>query len=119
MAKLYAQPSGQVAMPAAPTDKKNLPCFRLRDGAKCEAGDACPYSHDRRVIEAAKARKGKGKGKGVGKSGGKGKGKSKGICRFYNSDTGCHRGSVCPFLHETPAMPAKTSETSAPTNKRS
>jgi hypothetical protein len=123
LAKLYAQPSGQVAMPAAPTtDKKTLPCFKLRDGHRCEAGDSCPYSHDKRILEAAKtARKGNGKGKGknAGKSGGKGKGKSKGICRFYNSDKGCHRGSACTFLHETPAMPAKTSETSAPTSKRS
>ena len=120
LAKLFAQPGSQqgVAL-AAVTDKKTLPCFKVRDGARCEAGDACPYSHDRQVIEAANKAK-QGKGKGGGKSNGKGKGKGKGkrICSFFNNG-GCQRGSACTFLHETPAMAAKTPEAAAPAKKSS
>ena len=117
IAKLFRQPGTQqgVAL-AAVADKKTLPCFKVRDGAKCEAGDSCPYSHDRQLIEAAKKAK-QGKGKGGGKSGGKGKTKGKGkgkrICSFFNNG-GCQRGSACTFLHETPAMAAKAPEAAAP-----
>ena len=69
LAKLFTQPGTQqgVAL-AAVADKKTLPCFKFRDGAKCEARNSCPYSHDRQVIETAKkAKQGKGKGGGKGK----------------------------------------------------
>ena len=123
LAKLYTQPGGGNAL-AATADKKSLPCFKLRDGAKCEAGDSCPYSHDRQVIEQAKKAKAKSKGKGKGGDGkgknkGKGKGKVKGTCNFYNSPAGCTRGSACPYLHEAPAMAAKpaTAPEAAPAKK--
>ena len=104
---------------AAVADKKTLPCFKVRDGAKCEAGDSCPYSHDRQVIEAAKkAKQGKGKSGGKGKGKTKGKGKGKRICSFFNNG-GCQRGSACTFLHETPAMAAKAPEAAAPAAKKS
>ena len=118
LAKLFTQPGSQqgVAL-AAVADKKTLPCFKIRDGAKCEAGDSCPYSHDRQVIEAAKKAK-QGKGKGGSKSKGKGKGTGKRICSLFNNG-GCQRGSACTFLHETPAMAAKTPEAAAPAKKTS
>ena len=115
LAKLFTQPGTQqgVAL-AAVADKKTLPCFKIRDGAKCEAGNSCPYSHDRQVIETAKkAKQGKGKGGGKGKGKTKGKGKGKRICSFFNNG-GCQRGSACTFLHETPAMAAKAPEPAAP-----
>ena len=115
LAKLFTQPGTQqgVAL-AAVADKKTLPCFKIRDGAKCEAGNSRPYSHDRQVIETAKkAKQGKGKGGGKGKGKTEGKGKGKRICSFFNNGS-CQRGSACTFLHETPAMAAKAPEPAAP-----
>ena len=117
LAKFFTQPGPQqrVAM-AAIAGKKTFPCFKIRDGAKCEAGDSFPYPHDRQVIEAAKkAKQGKGKGGGKGKDKGKkGKGKGKGkICPFFN-DKGRNYGSACKMLHEAPAMVAEIDQ--APAN---
>ena len=108
---------------AAVADKKTLPCFKVRDDAQCEAGNSCPYSHDRQVIETAKkAKQEKGKGGDKGKGKNQGKGKDKRICSFFNSE-GCQRGSACTFLHETPAIAAKAAEpaslAAAPAAKKS
>jgi len=135
LAKLYTTGGGthEVAM-AAPKagakDKKQMPCFKMRDHGSCADGAKCEYSHDKTVIEAAKKKKkeyedkkkkdgGKGdkKGaKGSGKGGNKAGKAVKIICRDYNNPAkGCLRGSTCNFLHEQPAMAAPKSAPAAPT----
>ena len=49
LAKLFTQPGTQqgVAL-ASVADQRTLPCFKIRDGATCEAGDQCPYKQPRR-----------------------------------------------------------------------
>ena len=115
LAKILTQPGTQqrVAL-AVVADKKTLPCFKIRDGAKCEVCNSCPYSHDRQVIETAKkVKQGKGKGGGKGKGNTNGKGKDKLIYSFFKNE-GCQRGSACTFLHDTLAMAAKAPEPAAP-----
>ena len=98
-------------------DRKQMPCFRLRDTGSCPDGDKCQYSHQKSLIDAAKkkkkeyeeAKKGNGKGKKGDSKGkkGNGKGKVRQVCRDFNTPgKGCLRGSTCPFLHEQPAMAA-------------
>ena len=135
LAKLYTTGGGthEVAM-AAPKagakDKKQMPCFKMRDNGSCTEGAKCEYSHDKAIIEAAKKKKkeyedkknNKGGNKGD-KKGSKGNGKGSGkagkaakiICRDYNNPAkGCLRGSACNFLHEQPAMAVPRSVPAAP-----
>ena len=90
------------------SDRKTMPCFKMRDTGACPDGDKCEYSHKKDIIDAAKEKKKSGgKGKGKDKKGGSGKGKVKQICRDFNTPgKGCLRGSSCHFLHEQPAMAA-------------
>ena len=90
------------------SDRKTMPCFKMRDTGACPDGDKCEYSHKKDIIDAAKEKKKSGgKGKGKDKKGGNGKGKVKQICRDFNTPgKGCLRGSSCHFLHEQPAMAA-------------
>ena len=109
--RLY-QAGHDMALPAAAADKKDKPCFNLRDKGTCEKGSSCPYSHDPEIVEKARRAKAesKGKGKGKGKGGGpapKPKPAPKRICRFFNSPKGCSHGSACTWLHERPAMAAQ------------
>jgi hypothetical protein len=114
---LYEAGNVSSALAATPEEKKKMPCFLLRDGKSCPHGSSCQYSHSPAVIDKARKEKemrDRQKGEPKGKSGkggkgkdGKGKGKGKGaICPHYNSPQGCHYGSACRFLHETPAVAA-------------
>ena len=115
---------------AGAKDKKQMPCFKMRDNGSCPEGAKCEYSHDKAIIEAAKKKKkeyedkknNKGGNKGD-KKGSKGNGKGSGkagkaakiICRDYNNPAkGCLRGSACNFLHEQPAMAVPRSVPAAP-----
>ncbi len=132
VAKIYKNGGADVALVGmTEAEKKKAPCFAIRDGKPCAAGGSCPYSHDAKIIAEAKAKakaKAKGKAKAAPK-GAKGQGKGrvrdpnrpKGVCKFFNSSTGCNLGSSCTFLHERPAMavpsvadPSPKAESSAP-----
>ena len=98
--------AGKGAKGKGKSDRKTMPCFKMRDTGACPDGDKCEYSHKKDIIDAAKEKKKSGgKGKGKDKKGGKGKVKQ--ICRDFNTPgKGCLRGSTCHFLHEQPAMAA-------------
>jgi hypothetical protein len=100
-------------------DKKEMPCFALRDKGVCE-DDECPYSHDpekiKAHIEAIAARAAKkeaGADTAKGKGQGKGLGKGKGSRPCWDFQAGkCTRGANCAFSHEkaATAAPAATAE---------
>jgi hypothetical protein len=102
-------------------DKKEMPCFALRDKGSCPDGKSCAYSHDPAKIKLAKAaQEAKGKGKGK-KGGGKGKGEvkmtadGKRICGYFLSGS-CKKGADCNWAHQnpSPSTPAPTVTPSTP-----
>ena len=118
---LYETGATQNAIVASPEEKRQMPCFFVRDGKPCPHGKSCPYSHSTAVIEKARKaladKKGKkGGGKAKGGKGKDAKGKGKGACPFFNRPGGCMHGSSCRYLHETAAA-AHTAEEPAPKAK--
>ena len=56
VAKVYKKGGTDIALVMKDAEKKNAPCFAIRDGKTYAARSSCLYSHDTKIIAEAKAK---------------------------------------------------------------